>query len=371
MKICHVNLAKGFRGGERQTLLLIEALADKPIVQTLICRANSELYQRAKTITALETIAIPKPFLWHTVHSQPQDLLHVHEGRSTQFAFVSQQRFNIPYLMTRRIPNSPKQNICTKRIYQAATHITCLSMAIDKQMQQYHRGLPTSVIPSMIANLPQNDFRIQQLKNKYYNKTIIGHIGALVNHHKGQQYIIEAAHKLSITHPHLLFLLIGSGKDEATLRHQAQGLNNVEFTGFVDNVGDFLTIIDIFIYPSLEEGLGSILLDAMEFGKPIIATNVGGIPDIIQDQHNGLLINPANATQLQATIVKLYDDTALQSRLRQHAQQAAKKFIPKHIAEQYWRLYNKLLKCETGCIASKISASSLKKKSGVEGRIHD
>ena len=65
------------------------------------------------------------------------------------------------------------------------------------------------------------------------------------------------------------------------LKAAAAGLSNLTFTGFVDNVGDYLAAFDIFILPSNREGIGSILLDAMEQGLPVIASRVGGVPDIV------------------------------------------------------------------------------------------
>ena len=88
------------------------------------------------------------------------------------------------------------------------------------------------------------------------------------------------------------------------LKAAAAGLSNLTFTGFVDNVGDYLAAFDIFILPSNREGIGSILLDAMEQGLPVVASRVGGVPDIVHDGENGLLIDPANPAQLRDAILR-------------------------------------------------------------------
>lgn len=342
MHICHINLAKGFRGGERQTLLLIEALARQTITQQLICRTNSVLHHQALTLPSLTITPIRKPFLWHALTTRHKGILHVHEGRSGQYALINHWRFSTPYLITRRIPNTPKNNPFTYRVYQHAIHITCLSQAIKQTMLTYHPLLTTSVIPSMAASLPINAVNVQQFKKKYPTKIIIGHIGALVNHHKGQQYIIEAAKQLAQTHPYFMFVLVGEGKDETQLRQQVNGMDNIAFIGFVDNVGDYLAAFDYFIYPSLEEGLGSTILDAMQFSKPIIATKVGGIPDIVRHGYNGLLIEPRNSTELANAILQLHNDKALQKKLTQQATQDVVQFTPHKISETYYKLYRQI-----------------------------
>ena len=83
-------------------------------------------------------------------------------------------------------------------------------------------------------------------------------------------------------------------------------LKNIFFTGFVENVGDYLAALDLFILPSNKEGIGGILIDAMEQKVPIIASRVGGIPEIVHDEKNGILIDPRSPNQLKAAILRLH-----------------------------------------------------------------
>ena len=71
------------------------------------------------------------------------------------------------------------------------------------------------------------------------------------------------------------------------LKNAAAGLSNVMFTGFVDNVGDYLAAFDVFVLPSNREGIGSVLFDAMDRALPVVASRVGGVPDIVHDGENG------------------------------------------------------------------------------------
>jgi hypothetical protein len=100
-------------------------------------------------------------------------------------------------------------------------------------------------------------------------------------------------------------MLVGGGDDEAMLRSAAAGLTNMTFTGFVDNVGDYLASFDVFVLPSNREGIGSILFDAMEAGLPVVASRVGGVPSIVHDGETGFLIDAASPDQLRAAILLL------------------------------------------------------------------
>lgn len=108
---------------------------------------------------------------------------------------------------------------------------------------------------------------------------MVGHVGALDNDQKGQEFIIAVAREIESSHPEVQFALVGGGDDEAMLKARAAGLSNVAFVGFVDNVGDYLESFDLFVLPSNREGIGSILFDAMERALPVVASRVGGVPD--------------------------------------------------------------------------------------------
>jgi glycosyltransferase involved in cell wall biosynthesis len=134
-------------------------------------------------------------------------------------------------------------------------------------------------------------------------------------------------------------MLVGGGDDEAMLRERVGDLPNVTFYGFVDNVGDYLAAFDLFILPSNKEGIGGILLDAMDQSLPVIASRVGGLPEIVRDGDNGLLIEPRSPEQLQVAILRAYENPELCARLGQSGRAFASKFTAAAMAEQYLQLY--------------------------------
>jgi glycosyltransferase involved in cell wall biosynthesis len=122
-----------------------------------------------------------------------------------------------------------------------------------------------------------------------------------------------------------------------------EDLNNIEFVGQKENVGDYLAAFDLFIFPSRHEGLGSILLDAMDFGLPIIASNVGGIPEIIKNEVNGILVDLNSLDDYYNALKSLFSDTKMRSQMQQSNTEKGKSFSVKTMTDQYIKLYNQIL----------------------------
>ena len=144
------------------------------------------------------------------------------------------------------------------------------------------------------------------------------------------------------------FVLVGGGRDEVMLKSAATGLRNVTFTGFVDNVGDYLAAFDLFLLPSRREGIGSILLDAMEQSLPIIAARVGGVPEIVHDGENGILIEPERPDQLKAAILRLREAPELRRRFREAGHRLGSDFTAAVMCERYLDLYEDVLRSRDG-----------------------
>jgi glycosyltransferase involved in cell wall biosynthesis len=345
MRIGHINLARGFRGGERQTQLLIEALATSPeIDQCLIGRRGEALLQRMSTLNAENKRGVTRPYMFSLGGARDRQLLHAHEGKAGHFAMMANVRYGVPYIITRRVVNRPKENKFTRMVYGRASRIVAISNAVRESMLDYDESLTVDVIPSMRANLAVDEREVSRLKQQYQDKFVIGHAGALDMDVKGQQYIIEAARRLQKSHPQIHFVLLGEGKDGARLRELASGLSNIDFIGFVDNVGDYISIFDMFVFPSLEEGLGSILLDVMSFNKPIIASEVDGIPDIVHHDKTGLLIPCRDSDAMYSQIVNLYQDDVRRNRLASAGFELVDSYRPDALAVNYLELYRELLK---------------------------
>lgn len=337
--ICHVNLARGYRGGERQTELLVKGLAEHGIVQAVVLRAGAGLESRLKGLQEITVRPLGSSLLNALGASRGARLLHAHEGRAVHVAYARKCLFRTPYVITRRVNTAPKPDWFTRRVYRGADTVVALSQAVRRTLAAYEPGIDARIIPSAVSGLRRDPDQVRRLKARFAGKFVVGHIGALDQSTKGQLYLIRAARALQISHPDMHFIFVGEGRDEALLRDEADGLDNVSFAGFADNVGDWLSAFSLFAFPSLQEGLGSILLDALDFALPIVASRVGGIPDVIADGDNGLLVPPANPEALKDAILALYSDSGRRNAMSRAAREDAGRYTAERMVAAYLEVY--------------------------------
>lgn len=337
-QLTHLNFAKGFRGGERQTYLLIEELAKRGYQQQIVTRKESELAKRLEDIPNLTIIKISKPYIFHLSKIKNVSLLHAHETKAAQVALFAHLLFQIPYIITRRVDIKIKENFFNRSIYEKSSCTIVLSNAIQKRVLNLSSTVKTKIIPSCATEFHYDVEMIKKIKVNYENKFIIGNIGAL-EYAKGQQYLLEVAKKLQHTYPNIHVLFLGKGSQETEFRERAKALSNVTFVGFVDNVGDYIKSFDLFVFPSLHEGLGSILLDVIQGEVPIAASNVGGIPDIISHEKSGLLFPPKDTDAIYNAIEKLYLSEELRAKFANEAYKTIENFSITKMADAYEDVY--------------------------------
>jgi glycosyltransferase involved in cell wall biosynthesis len=178
---------------------------------------------------------------------------------------------------------------------------------------------------------------------------VIGYVGWLIPI-KGVTYLITAMAKVAEKYPKSQLVLVGKGDDrgeeEIKLKEQVErtGLaNKVLFLGWRPDVDEIMGCFDIFVLPSLNEGMGRVLVEAMAAGLPIVASRVGGIPDLVKDGENGLLVPPADATALAKAISALLEDKEKRKRMGEVGTKICLQYSTEAMVEQIDDLYRDLL----------------------------
>lgn len=337
LRVLQANLARGFRGGERQTLLLAEALADLGVDSALLLARGSGIPRHLNK--PLRHTATRRNLPLCTVRDC--DLVHAQEAKAATWARWNHLRTGTPYLITRHMPFAPGRGFATRAAYQNAAAVICISQSVRRAFPP-DSPLNFSIIPNMTTPMRADPATVAELRAQFRGRFVAGHIGAL-SREKGQEFLIQAARILRESCPRLRFLLIGDGPDEIRLREMARGLSTVEFAGFRDNIADYLALLDVFVFPSRFEGLGSALLDAMAAGLPIVAGAVAGVRDVIRDGETGLLAADADAQGLAAAIKRIYDDRSLAAALACNAKKESAAYAPAIIARRHLDLYRQTL----------------------------
>ena len=136
--------------------------------------------------------------------------------------------------------------------------------------------------------------------SEFSKKTVIGTIAEL-HRNKGLSYLLDAMATVREQHPESACVIMGDGEDEAVLRTQIKEKKleqSVYLAGYVDNASEYLKALNVFVLPSIKEGLPYCILEAGCASLPVVATTVGGIPEIIEDMRSGILIQPRNPREL-------------------------------------------------------------------------
>ncbi len=162
---------------------------------------------------------------------------------------------------------------------------------------------------------------------------------------KGFTNLIHAVKLLLPAHPHLRLRIVGEGSERRALQRTIDTLGiggHVSLDGYCDGMRYALCEADIFVLPSLFEGMPNTLMEAMAAARPIVATSVDGVLDLITDGENGLLAPPGDGQSLAAAIDRLIVDTELARRLADHARETISTFDFANIVPQYEARYRKL-----------------------------
>ena len=176
---------------------------------------------------------------------------------------------------------------------------------------------------------------------------VIGTIGRL-SPVKGQKFLIHALKEIISKQPDVQALIIGDGPEEGVLRNLAKSLeiaDSVHFFASSLDTHKFLSVMDVFIFPSIKEGLGMALLEAMASGKACVASDIGGIGNIMKSGANGVLVEVGDTTGISDAILILLQDAELRERIGQNARALVKeKFSLLRWADEVMRFYERVLR---------------------------
>jgi len=177
------------------------------------------------------------------------------------------------------------------------------------------------------------------------NEAVIGFVGWLLPI-KGPNYLLKAMDYVWHEHPETSLILVGKGDLDVDLRAEALRKNangKVKFLGWREDVDEIMPVFDMLVLPSLNEGMGRVLVEAMAAGKPVVASRVGGIPDLVRHGETGYLVPPADVEALADGIKKLLDDPERAWEMGQQGKEYCRQFSLEAMIEKLDDLYSDLI----------------------------
>jgi glycosyltransferase involved in cell wall biosynthesis len=332
LSLFQIDTGREWRGGQRQALLLAREVRKRGYPLTFVVQPGSPLHEKA----AAENL----PLLPVTVKGEADlraslrisramkrngcVLAHFHDAHAVAVGGRASRWAQVPVrVISRRVDFPLKKNPFSRRKYARDIDlIIAISEGVRDVLLQ--GGIPPeriAVVPSGIDFSPFEENPDRGFLRREFGFAPDDYLVGIVAHlesHKGHAYLIEAARILKSRAPKMKFIIVGKGSLELTLEEQARGLgvdDIVYFLGFREDVPRILASLDLFVLSSYLEGLGSSIMDAMASRLPVVATMVGGIPELVKDGETGLLVLPRDPASLADGIERLHKDRALARRL--------------------------------------------------------
>lgn len=356
--ICSVG--ELFGGVERHILGLLSGLKTLEVPTLLLLFHDGELAAQARE-QGTELIVLPNRNrsllttsrqLACILEQRQIRIVHAHGYKAMVFCALARRWYPFAIVKTEHGLSEPKTSrplhALRDRFYRAVdiatTRMTGATVCyVTQELQAYYRsahsGLMVMTIPNGVDSIDQRGLRRpSELREDWFNLVLVGRLDTVKGHHIAIEAIALESLPLDL-HLHIA----GVGPREPALRALAKDrgiAHRVHFLGFQRKVYDYIAYCHALLIPSLHEGLPYTLLEAMALGIPIIASRVGGLAEILQDNVNALLVPPENAMALAQSIARLHDDPELRQRLGEHAQRLQQtRYTLKTMATRYLNVY--------------------------------
>jgi glycosyltransferase involved in cell wall biosynthesis len=286
-------------------------------------------------------------------------LIHAHEFSAILCGWIVAMLAGVPFVATVHGKNYFWEKLRRRVTYRLVSrHGTMVAVSQDlkrficekvgvaeKQVEVVHNGV---ALAQTITDEEVQKYKADLGISAYY--PVLGVVGSLYPV-KGHRFLLEAMPEVLRRWPKAQLLVIGRGELEVALKEQVEQLSigaNVHFLGMRQDVPRLLSLLDVFILPSLSEGLSLALLEAMASGKPVVATRVGGNPELIDHGKTGFLVRPENARDLTANLLKLLSDPGMMQQFgRQAAERVRQHFSMEQMVDLYRDLYIRSLSAHT------------------------
>ena len=359
MRIMHVEAGRHLYGGARQVCYLVEGLAAEGFENILVCARGSEIAGAVRGATVVELpMGGDLDVFWagplrKLIRAHAPDVVHVHSRRGADLVGGrGARRAGVPAVLTRRVDN--REPAWWARLkYRPYSVVAAISSAVELELVD-HVGLDRGRVVRVASAVDAGRYRpgssarmrLTETFGIPPESTVVGVIAQLIPR-KGHALLLDSLPEVIVRHPEVRVLLFGRGPLERSLRERiaARSLSDrVQLTGFRNDLAELLPGLDLLVHPALREGLGVAVLEAMSAGVAVVASDAGGIPDIVEHERSGLLFAAGDSGGLCEAMLRTLGDEALRRRLALAGRKRVEsRFSVERMSRRYVEVYNRVL----------------------------
>jgi sugar transferase (PEP-CTERM/EpsH1 system associated) len=357
------------RGGAEKALVDLAVRLDRNRFNVTVCATRSAgNYQPVLDEAGVRTIILDRTSrrdmykllgLARLMRRERIDILHTHLFGSNTWGRVLGRLAGVPVIIAHEHWSSkPEREVAVDRLlYRLSDRILVPSEASKRIVMEMER-IPARYISVLYNGVDISHFtpangmgcEVRQELGLNCDELVVGTVGRLSPEKGGVDVLVRAVERLRQIHPKARLLVVGDGPLRPDLEQVASELgSNAIFAGTRTDVARLLSAMDIFVLPSLKEAMPIALLEAMAMRLPVIATTVGGVPEIVDDGKTGFLVPPGDEAALHCALHRLADDPLLMSMLARSGQAHVQaNFTLDSMVAQVERLYDTLAERKIG-----------------------
>lgn len=351
-------------GGAERVINNLAASLDPQRYRAVLCLFRTGWLQERSESRGIRTFIIPThgiaDWRWalqfrRLLRQERVDLIHGHEFDANVQGAVVAALAGIPLVATVHGKNYFWEKLRRRLAYRWVNHRATM-VAVSENLKEFiveKVGVSpgrVKVLYNGVDVLPQCDRAdVDECRKELgvsQDDQIVGVVGNLYPV-KGHQYLIDGIPAILEKCPNTSFVFAGRGQLEPHLKEQVNRLGvdaKVFFLGLRQDIPRILAMLDVFVLPSLSEGLSMAILEAMIAGKPVVATQVGGNPELVLDGKTGFLVPPGNSQALAASVVALLTNTERAIQLAEEGKRRAEEqFSLQAMVRAYQELYDECL----------------------------
>ena len=352
IKVLHMITELPVGGAQDNTLLTVEHLDKSEYDITLLSSPVGSWVERAQNIPDVRVTLISRLQrkihlssdlvaawkIYKHIRRERYDIVHTHSSKPGVLGRVAARLAGVPIVVhtIHGFPFNDYMNEYTRKFYiflekiaaKCTDKLITVSNLNKKKAIDLKLAKPDRFV-NIYSGIDLNHFHVEvNTSHKRMELSLpqdhflVGMVGRL-SPQKAPQFFIQAAADVAQDNPNVTFLLVGDGELRDGLEKLTDELGlkkRIRFLGVRDDIPEILGILDVFVLSSLWEGLGRALTEAMAMARPIVATSVEGVPELVDDHKTGILVPPKDPKALAAGIKKVLRDRSLAIQLGQNAQ---------------------------------------------------